>query len=182
MTQHGFREHRGARDALFCVRRAGDIGEATKQPVFLVMLDWEKAFDTLAHDRLIAALDRLSVPTLLLEAICAMYSRPTFQVELQGALSVVKEQKRGIRQGCPLSPYLFIAVMTVLIYDVKQLLLTKGISLEAQRLAGILFDETLFADDTSLIGSDRDVVEEFLHAVEEVSARYGLRLNKAKCE
>eukprot|EP00975_Prorocentrum_lima_P010005 2132263-Prorocentrum_lima.AAC.1 len=61
------------------------------------MLDWEKAFDTLAHDGLLVALDRLSVPTILLEAVAAMYTNPTFRVEIQGALSDTREQRRGIR-------------------------------------------------------------------------------------
>eukprot|EP00975_Prorocentrum_lima_P062975 12888665-Prorocentrum_lima.AAC.1 len=77
--QFGFRTHRGTREALFSVRSAADIGESTKPPVSVILLDWEKAFDKIRHDRLLQSLERLAVPTPLLAAVRSIYTNPTFQ-------------------------------------------------------------------------------------------------------
>ena len=42
--------------------------------------------------------------------------------------------------------------------------------------------ELLYADDTLLVGSEKKAVEKLLHAIENQSNRYGMKLNKAKCE
>eukprot|EP00975_Prorocentrum_lima_P024813 5208691-Prorocentrum_lima.AAC.1 len=86
-TQFGFRKHQGTADALYCVRRAADIGESTKAPVFVVLLDWEKAFDRIYHCSLINSLRRLGVTGTLLQAIAALYHEPEFCIEVNGHVS-----------------------------------------------------------------------------------------------
>ena len=63
----------------------------------------------------------------MVKAVCALYAAPTFQIRDLYSVSEPQPQGRGVRQGCPLSPYLFIAVLTVVMHDVDQeFLLTHG--------------------------------------------------------
>eukprot|EP00975_Prorocentrum_lima_P045299 9485382-Prorocentrum_lima.AAC.1 len=64
----------------------------------------------------------------------SLYDSPEFTVALHGETSTPYPQARGIRQGCPLSPYLFIAVMTVIFSDIKDYLADQGYFLELSRL------------------------------------------------
>eukprot|EP00975_Prorocentrum_lima_P037178 7823450-Prorocentrum_lima.AAC.1 len=57
-------------------------------------------------------------------------------------------QAAGIRQGCPLSPYLFILVMTALMEDVRADLRSRHIATQAGHLPGVHETEFLYADDT----------------------------------
>jgi hypothetical protein len=50
----------------------------------------------------------------------AFYRNPTFVVKIDGATSDKHTQHTGIRQGCPLSPYLFLLAMTAMFHDIKQ--------------------------------------------------------------
>ena len=97
-------------------------------------------------------------------------------VQINGIQSNTKKQERGIRQGCPLSPYLFVLVMTVLLHDIHW---------QAEKRKdypeGIDFGEVLYADDTILSGKDAKQVQKVLQKIEEVSREYGLTLNKEKC-
>eukprot|EP00975_Prorocentrum_lima_P070418 12931859-Prorocentrum_lima.AAC.1 len=68
-TQYGFRSNRGTADALFSLRRALEVGEGTRSPVYLLFLDWEKAFDKLFHPSIENALIRYGVPEELTLAI-----------------------------------------------------------------------------------------------------------------
>ena len=71
-----------------------------------------------------------------IEGLC---KNPEFTAETNGIESNTKKQKRGIRQGCPLSPYLFVLVMTALLHDVHW-------------QVGVDFGEVLYADGTILVG------------------------------
>ena len=68
----------------------------------------EKAFDKIDHTKMFISLARLGIPEAILNNIKALYKNPTFKV-VQGIHESQWCQRRtGIRQGCPLSPYLFI--------------------------------------------------------------------------
>ena len=84
----------------------------------------------------------------------SLYKNPEFVVEIGGIHSKTKKQGRGIRQGCPLSPYLFVLVMTALLHDVHWQA-EKGTDYPE----GVDFGEVLYADDTILIGKNAKEVE-----------------------
>ena len=89
-------------------------GEKTGTKTLFVLLDWEKAFDKVRHEALLKALHKINVPDKYVQAIKELYRQPTFRVEMEGQISPWTKQTTGIRQGCPLSPYLFIVLMSVL--------------------------------------------------------------------
>ena len=67
---------------------------------------------------MIQALERMQVDKVLIDLVSALYDNPTFAVKIEGQQSEFHKQERGIRQGCPLSPYLFLIVMAVMFDDI----------------------------------------------------------------
>ena len=57
-----------------------------------------------------------------------------------------------IRQGCPLSPYLFIIVLSVLLHDVEEKLISQGLPLNTWSVGNPRYDLE-HADDTLLIST-----------------------------
>ena len=68
-------------------------------------------------------------------------------------------QETGIRQGCPLSPYRFIIVMTAMFEDIKENL---SLNLAKHRAPGADFDEVMYADDTLCISEDTKTMNQFI--------------------
>ena len=111
-TQYGFRKNKSTADAIYILRKMLELQERHKQPGYFLFIDWEKAFDSIDHNAMFTALERMGTPQKIVNIIKQSYANTTFQVNKDGELSGVKIQGSGIRQGCPLSPYLFVLVMT----------------------------------------------------------------------
>ena len=82
---------------------------------------------------------------------------------------------KGVRQGCPLSPYLFILSAEILAHKIRQDPEFRGI-----KLFGNEVKLSLFADDTNLFTSDLASVRRGLEIVEEFGKIAGLCLNVKK--
>ena len=82
--------------------------ESSGDRIVFLFLDWEKAFDKIDHDQLMKAISRFNLPEKILRIIKSLYDFPTFYIADKLGDSKVKTQRTGIRQGCPLSPYLLL--------------------------------------------------------------------------
>lgn len=111
-TQYGFRPQRSTSHALYIIRRIQDYAEVKGARLSLALLDWEKAVDEVQHDKLIFALKKIGFNHCDVLQDC--YKEPTSYVKDALGTSDIKRQSSGIRQGCPLSPYLFVIVIYVL--------------------------------------------------------------------
>ena len=82
---------------------------------------------------------------------------------------------RGVRQGCPLSPYLFILSEEILATKIRQDNSICGICIFHKE-----FKISPFADDTSLICSNLISVQNALLVLNEFWTLSGLKLNESK--
>ena len=118
--QFGFRKGRSTSHPLFILRRTQEIQEeAALESHLLLLLDWEKAFDKVSQSRMIRAARRLGTPENIINMTKAISLAPNYFITEKDATTTPRTQKAGIRQGCPLSPYLFIMSMTVTMHDVE---------------------------------------------------------------
>ncbi|KAA3486170.1 reverse transcriptase [Gossypium australe] len=76
-----------------------------------IKLDLEKAYDRISWDFIHVSLVTAGIPEGLRKVIMNAISSSTMQILWNGAPSRSFKPVRGIRQGCPLSPYLFVLSM-----------------------------------------------------------------------
>ena len=88
-------------------------------PLFVLLLDWAKAYDAVDIKRMLKTLSRLGVPQHFIEILESLYQDPQFVVRDRFGTSEEESQANGLRQGDSISCYLFICLLTVIMLDAE---------------------------------------------------------------
>lgn len=109
--QFAFLEHRQIHEAIGSAQEAFHTIWTKHLKNIILKIDLAKAFDSVSWLYIKMLLIHLGFPMNLITWIMACISTPTFTVLINGSASQFFHSKRGLRQGCPLSPILFLIVM-----------------------------------------------------------------------
>ena len=161
-----------------------DYLNMNKQPGILVGVDFQKAFDTLSKDLIRDSLKLYGFGDNFSQWIKVIISKSSSSINHYGWISEPFDVQRGIRQGCPLSPLLFILTAEILATKIRNSKI-KGIELKCS-FKNERKDHKVkilqYADDTSLFLRDKDDLEIGLRIFDQYESISGLKLNKNKTQ
>ena len=130
----------------------------------------------------IIVLKIMGIPEDMTDLISSIYKEPQFNAKDGKLKSSTKYQQTGIRQGCPLSPYLFIILLSAIMKDIDNNLTEEETHLIKQgKLCKASFNKLFYADDTLIMTTTTEAAELILHKIQKESALYNLKLNQSKC-
>ena len=170
------------------LRDVVDYASHSGSPCALLSLDQEKAFDRVDWRFLKATLGKMGFDPSFSGWVELFYSGSQSAVNVDGHVSSFFSLSRGVRQGCPLSPLLYVLVAGVLACNIRchpdiSGLVLPGASVPLPPLPPLpLPPLSQYTDDTSVVvTSDRAIVATF-----EVYDLYqrgsGAKLNLSKCK
>ena len=97
-----------------------------------------------------------------------------------GEDSNILPQETGIRQICPLSPYLFLIVMTAMYSDIHDAL--GGPLSKSSMILKQICTEALYTYDTIRVAKQTAPFERLLQQITATGPEYGLSIKHSECE
>ena len=82
--------------------------QQSKREIIILKLDFEKAFDTIEHTAILSVMHNMGFPQKWLNWVQMAFSSASSTILLNGVSGISFNCKRGVRQGDPLSPLLFV--------------------------------------------------------------------------
>ena len=171
--QKAFREGDGLADNVWILRSLIEDCKTRHRPLCVTFVDVRKAFDTVSHESVVKAAERIGFPPALVSYIRCLYTGGVTQLRVGRSLGGPIHPSRGVRQGDPLSPLLFCAVMHWVLSQLDDRL---GLELGE----GLLLNHLAFADDVALVSSSPEAMGKLLCELESGMRAVGLRPNGAK--
>jgi hypothetical protein len=145
----------------------------------IVNIDFEKAFDTIEWDFIYKSLEILNYPQKFINWIKSLYKDIETCIINNGNTTKYFYPERGVRQGCPISPYLFIITTEIMNRWIKKKL--DDIAIKNNKNGNYLIAQ--FADDTSFsIRTEKQALHRLFKHLETYGIISGLKLNIEKTE
>ena len=105
--QSGFRPGTGTREGIFNLRTICERATDVQGDVYICLIDYTKAFDRAKYFKTIECLSELGIYDKNLQIISKLYWEQSASVRTESGMKSEYKIKKGVRQGCVLSPNLF---------------------------------------------------------------------------
>ena len=175
-SQTGFIKGRYIGENIRLIQETIEMLEKENMPGLLFFADFEKAFDSISHKYIIKCLESFNFGTDIIKWVKCFYQGANSCVQNAGFMSNFFSISRGVRQGCPLSPYLFILCIEILSATLLNYSEITGIKINGKE-----FKSTMFADDaTFAMNGSLKSFQKLLCILDDFKLISGLKLNVNK--
>ena len=155
-----------------------DYCDSTDTDGLLLLLDFEKAFDSVEWNFLFKTLKKFNFGPNFISWVKILYTNPIFRIKNNGWISKTCQMNRGIRQGCPISAMLYLFVAEILALKLR----------ENNNIPGIKINDSTeiktiqHADDLTLSLKNEESLNASLNVIRLFCNITGTKVNIAKTQ
>ena len=175
--QAGFRKGKGCIDQIFTLRNIIEQCLEWNAPLFISFIDFRKAFDSVHRVSLWNILQHYGLPGKIVALIKLFYEKFECSVLLDNSVSESFPVNSGVRQGCILSPLLFVILI--------DWIMKRTTHDQARGIQWTMFtklEDLDFADDIALLSTTRSQMQTKMERLKNFAQQTGLVINKKKTE
>ena len=174
--QAGFRKDRSCTDQIATLRIIIEQSLEWNSPLYVNFIDFEKAFDSVDRTSLWNIMRHYGIPEKYVKIVSNTHQGMTACKVLHGGDETEKfPVETGVRQGCVLSPFLFLLAID---WTMKETTKNRRNGIQWTLLDQL--DDLDFADDLALLSQKLQHMQEKTSILEETAAKIGLKINKEK--
>ena len=176
-VQCGFVAGSHAANGVYVVKRAAELSKEWKIPLFAAQLDLKKAFDRVLHSALLNALRSQGASVQCLAVAAALLKQSTAKISLGHVASANVTLNRGLPQGAPESPLIFVLVTDMVLQTLMRVWKERG---SGWSFSGLYISAICYADDIILLSSSKKDLELMISEVIDAFLRVGLEVGTDK--
>lgn len=147
-------------------------------PLCLINIDQEKAYDRVDHEYLYKVFEYMGFNPIFIDWVKMFFQKVKGRVVVNGMLSQSFQVNSGVRQGCPLSPLLYIFALEPVLSKIRRSKQVAGVIIpgSGQQEVRVL----AYMDDVSLICRDNYSVSKALDIMRLFERASGSKINIEK--
>ena len=115
-------------------------------PILMFAVDFEKAFDSIEHNFVIATLRQYGFAENFIKWMKLLLSDNQSCIMINGYITDFFQVNRGTKQGNPISPYTFILILEIMATMIRNCEDIQGLKLRDKEIKLVLF-----ADDSTFL-------------------------------
>ena len=173
--QYGFRQRRSTVDVIFILSSiVNKVIKQKKRKLYCSFVDFQKAFDLVYRNGIWQQILTYGTSTKIVKMLRAIYHTVESCVRSNGAYSEFFASNAGVKQGVPLSPFLFI----LFINDMYKNIVIQD--KDAFTIEDLTLFIMLFADDAVLISYTQEGLQSLLNQLHSYCYKWGISVNVDK--
>ena len=152
------------REGIFNMRMLCELCCEVSKDIYACFIDYEEAFDRVNHESMIKCLKDIGLNGKDIRLIVNLYWTQKACIQLEQDLSGEIMIKRGVRQGCVLSPCLFNLYTDMIFRHIEDM--------EGVIVGGVNINNLRYADDTVLLADSEGSLQTILNEVNEAGKAF----------
>ncbi len=179
-AQEGFLPGKSTHRAIELLRAAWRRSRSEKTQCYTSLYDICKAYDHIRHEDILLAMKRINLPEKFIQLIKSSLEKLTARVRTGFGCGKSFKINRGIRQGCPLSPLLFIILFDIVHCGITEL--SEGISfgLDPKTKKLLKIGSVGYADDLAVLATSKDSLKKIHERICDITRALHLKINAPK--
>jgi exonuclease III len=177
VDQQGFIKGGDITGNLILVKEIIDYCNEEQKEGNMILMDFKKAYDRVDREAMFDTLTAMNYGEYFMNLVRILYTDATAIVMVNGEMADSFVTGGGVRQGCPLSPYLFIAVLELMAIALREDENYEGIT---EPDSNEVDKVSLFADDSAMIIHKSNQIRATRETIRKFEKATGARLHDGK--